>query len=152
MYYLFEMHDSDGNDNSITDVIVTASSKDQAFDVIARSIVPPYADSGLGDDDLAIYEYWKYYDGDGNEYPDGADIPEDNEGICYSSSFYFKSEHDTLDSAEKEHGYYHGGIVYLEDETETEDNRCDQCEASMINGVYCHETGCPNTLKVKIDG
>lgn len=20
---------------------------------------------------------------------------------------------------------------------------CDQCEALMINGVYCHETGCP---------
>lgn len=26
--------------------------------------------------------------------------------------------------------------------------RCDQCEACMINGVYCHETGCPNTNKV----
>lgn len=22
--------------------------------------------------------------------------------------------------------------------------RCDSCEALMINGVYCHETGCPN--------
>ena len=21
---------------------------------------------------------------------------------------------------------------------------CDQCEAAMINGVFCHETGCPN--------
>jgi hypothetical protein len=26
--------------------------------------------------------------------------------------------------------------------------RCDQCEAAMINGVFCHETGCPNTHKV----
>jgi hypothetical protein len=25
--------------------------------------------------------------------------------------------------------------------------RCDQCEALMINGVFCHETGCPNTKK-----
>jgi hypothetical protein len=24
-------------------------------------------------------------------------------------------------------------------------NRCDQCEALVINGVYCHETGCPNS-------
>lgn len=32
------------------------------------------------------------------------------------------------------------------------DARCDQCEAMMINGIYCHETGCPNTHKVKIDG
>ena len=23
--------------------------------------------------------------------------------------------------------------------------RCDQCEALMINGVFCHETGCPNS-------
>jgi hypothetical protein len=23
--------------------------------------------------------------------------------------------------------------------------RCDQCVALMINGVFCHETGCPNT-------
>lgn len=22
--------------------------------------------------------------------------------------------------------------------------RCNQCEAMMINGVFCHETGCPN--------
>jgi len=25
-----------------------------------------------------------------------------------------------------------------------EDHSCDQCVALMINGVYCHETGCPN--------
>lgn len=23
--------------------------------------------------------------------------------------------------------------------------RCNQCEAAMINGVFCHETGCPNS-------
>lgn len=32
------------------------------------------------------------------------------------------------------------------DETETF-TRCDQCVAAMINGVYCHETGCPNARK-----
>jgi hypothetical protein len=26
-------------------------------------------------------------------------------------------------------------------------NRCDSCEALMINGVYCHETGCPKAGK-----
>lgn len=25
---------------------------------------------------------------------------------------------------------------------------CNQCEALMINGVFCHETGCPNSRKV----
>ena len=29
---------------------------------------------------------------------------------------------------------------------------CDQCEAVMINGVFCHETGCPNSHKRYIDG
>ncbi len=24
---------------------------------------------------------------------------------------------------------------------------CDQCEAAMINGIFCHETGCPNQKK-----
>lgn len=23
--------------------------------------------------------------------------------------------------------------------------KCDQCAALRINGVFCHETGCPNT-------
>jgi hypothetical protein len=30
--------------------------------------------------------------------------------------------------------------------------RCNQCEALMINGVYCHETGCPNSGARYIDG
>jgi hypothetical protein len=25
--------------------------------------------------------------------------------------------------------------------------RCDQCQAAMINGVFCHEIGCPNSRK-----
>jgi hypothetical protein len=25
---------------------------------------------------------------------------------------------------------------------------CDQCQAAMINGVFCHETGCKNSRKV----
>ena len=25
--------------------------------------------------------------------------------------------------------------------------KCDQCTAAMINGVFCHETGCPNRHK-----
>jgi len=29
----------------------------------------------------------------------------------------------------------------------TANNQCDSCEALMINGVYCHESGCPNMWK-----
>ena len=25
--------------------------------------------------------------------------------------------------------------------------KCDECVAAMINGVFCHETGCPNQGK-----
>lgn len=31
--------------------------------------------------------------------------------------------------------------------TEKNARGCDQCEAAMINGVFCHETGCPNARK-----
>lgn len=33
------------------------------------------------------------------------------------------------------------------DDEGTETDRCDSCEAVMINGLYCHETGCPNTRR-----
>jgi hypothetical protein len=33
-----------------------------------------------------------------------------------------------------------------------EDNSCDQCNATMIQGVFTHERGCPNKDKVKLDG
>ena len=26
--------------------------------------------------------------------------------------------------------------------------KCNQCEATMINGVFCHEMGCPNSHKI----
>lgn len=29
---------------------------------------------------------------------------------------------------------------------------CDQCEALMIQGVFCHETGCPNESSRYEDG
>jgi len=32
----------------------------------------------------------------------------------------------------------------LEENEDSERTSCDQCEALMINGVFCHETGCPN--------
>jgi hypothetical protein len=30
--------------------------------------------------------------------------------------------------------------------------KCNQCEAAMINGVFCHELGCPNSRKTWVDG
>lgn len=28
--------------------------------------------------------------------------------------------------------------------------RCSQCEALVINGVACHEAGCPNSRRVEV--
>jgi len=28
--------------------------------------------------------------------------------------------------------------------------RCSQCEALVINGIACHETGCPNSRKREV--
>ena len=113
MYHLFELHNCDGNDNFITDVIVTAETKDAAFEAIDKSIELPFVDSGLGDDTLAIYEYWVYYGDDGNELSDNAEIEEGNEGTCYSASYYWQSSHDTLEAAEAECVRYHGGPEYF---------------------------------------
>ena len=30
--------------------------------------------------------------------------------------------------------------------------KCNQCEACMINGIFCHEQGCPNSNKEYING
>lgn len=47
----------------------------------------------------------------------------------------FTTEEDALAEAQENAG----------DDEGTETDRCDSCAALMINGVYCHETGCPNT-------
>ena len=26
--------------------------------------------------------------------------------------------------------------------------KCNQCDSATINGVFCHEAGCPNTNKI----
>lgn len=50
--------------------------------------------------------------------------------------------------------FHDGDVMVLAEKNEEQlvDMRCNRCEAAMINGVYCHETGCPNIGKEKIDG
>ena len=52
-------------------------------------------------------------------------------------------------------GYYFGSIEgdgsdfgFWADEEDDEDiatGKCNQCDSATINGVYCHEQGCPNS-------
>ena len=30
--------------------------------------------------------------------------------------------------------------------------KCDSCDSTTINGIYCHEAGCPNSKKVYLEG
>ena len=42
-------------------------------------------------------------------------------------------------------------VAYLVKEFEKKEPKsCDQCEPLMIQGVFCHETGCPNARKDKL--
>jgi hypothetical protein len=47
---------------------------------------------------------------------------------------------------------YDGAIVDAELDREEKRMHCDQCNACMINGIFCHETGCPNSKKKWEDG
>ena len=29
-------------------------------------------------------------------------------------------------------------------------SKCDSCDSATINGVYCHETGCPEAYKAEV--
>lgn len=58
--------------------------------------------------------------------------------INYESDIQCEHCHDDIDAA------------YLDDDDRlalraAETARCDQCAELMINGVRCHETGCPNS-------
>lgn len=119
MYHLFEQHDSDSNDNFITDVIVEAETVETAFEVIDSKIVKPYEDTGLGDDTLAIYEYVEEYENVTEEERENA-MTIDDIGRMISQSFYYQSSHETLEGAEAECATYHGGPIYLLAEVEVE--------------------------------
>ena len=87
-FYLFEHHTGDDNDNSISDVVVEATSKEEA-----QSILTTQNKTEGYDDDL------------GNEEVTGMKYEEDTP---YHSDFYFQSEHETLQDAESARAQYHG--------------------------------------------
>lgn len=106
-----------------------------------------YADSLQGewwyadDDTLTIY-----HGTFGNDHSPGASI--------YTHAEVYDNDQDYRDQvkeweAEPE---YIDREEYEDDEDEEEDASCNRCQAMMIQGIYCHELGCPNHGKVKIDG
>jgi hypothetical protein len=43
----------------------------------------------------------------------------------------------------------HRRLRLLSERREVAQMTCDQCQALYINGVFCHELGCPNSKKKK---
>lgn len=84
MFYHFERHDSDGNDNSITDVVVEASSQEEAEKILADSLEEWECDNGA--DELVFMK--------------------DVGDITYYKTFFFMGEHD--DIAQVNRSRYHG--------------------------------------------
>lgn len=70
--------------------------------------------------------------------PIGRIIETDTEWVN-AHAFYFVKDGSRLAFRPK-----HAVPSYLA-EPEPKRIRCNQCEALMINEVFCHETGCPNT-------
>lgn len=74
----------------------------------------------------------------------------DDEGDCLGSGWYWQSCFPGCLPDSEPMGPFETEKLALEDardgvEDDDEVGRCNQCEALMINGVFCHETGCPNT-------
>lgn len=73
--------------------------------------------------------------------------------IAYGQQQVDESRNDNDDGVDNFHSNH--------DEPEDDDDArfviacnqtCNQCVAVMVNNVYCHEHGCPNSRKVKMDG
>jgi hypothetical protein len=88
----------------------------------------------------------------------------DDEGDCLGTGWYWQSclpgclpdsePMGPFDTYEQALADAREGIEDENEDGEEEGERfrCDQCEALMINGVFCHETGCPNINAKYIDG
>lgn len=78
----------------------------------------------------------------------GFEVEEDDEENCHpSGEFYcelWEEAENFLDDFAP-HGYYFGQNENGDSGVWSVEN-CDQCDATFINGVFCHEYNCPNSL------
>lgn len=89
MFYHFERHDSDGNDNSIVDVVVEASSLEEAEEILEDGLEGWECDKGC--DELVFMK----------------DVGENT----YYKTLFLRGEHEELSQIER--ARYHGYEEYL---------------------------------------
>lgn len=83
-------------------------------------------------------------------------LTQDGSTVCPDCA----NEEDTSDPATDAGINWEDASMYCDDcgkriesaYAEEERVHCDQCQMLSINGVACHETGCPNSRKVWTDG
>ncbi len=116
-----------------------------------------YCDSLAGewyycdDDALVIYSgtFGNYNSPGASHYMSAEVYDRDGEGrAAYEKDKAgWESQDEYLPSEDEEEGFWED-----EEDEEYVDHSCNQCQALMINGMYCHEIGCHNQGKVKVDG
>ena len=108
--------------------------------------------------DVEVFEVWTDKLGrQHNSFMDENQSESGNDSLC-SDGFYwwsclpgcmpdsdplgpFATEAEALADAQE-------NAVEDDDSDDSPDASCDSCSATMIQGVYCHETGCPNARRV----
>ena len=115
-----------------------------------RIYVPYFYDqwgNGCASEDFGNIAFFVIDEGERITFPEldglyGIALEESEQGFVYATIYHTKDKYDTALAKVEE----------SDPEGEPERIRCDQCEALMINGVFCHETGCLNTRAKYIDG
>lgn len=98
MFYRFECHEGDDNDNSISEVIVKASSLENAFDCLARHRMPMEADVTWNEDSLYGLSW---------ESTDDEEYDDEHGGIPRHCDYYYQEVYDTREEANDGIAWYH---------------------------------------------
>lgn len=102
-------------------------------------------DDSFGDVDEFGSYYWqaghRYYETGNEGFVTEIDVDE-----FERARFYY--EQDCAREMERDEALAQAEAL-LASALEEDQGRCDSCEACMINGVRCHETGCPVPRKIE---
>jgi hypothetical protein len=108
MYYHFEQHDSDGNDNSITDIMIEADSKEEAEVIIEKEMkVNGFVDDNSDTDMMSFQKDIDTCDSASNDFcDDDCESCEYHNFYTYFKTFYYQGEYEKLSDFKRSN--YHG--------------------------------------------
>lgn len=100
MFYFFEHHTGDSNDNSISDVAIEAASQDAAFALIDEWETADGYEQDNSDTDVVYYSQYE-------------DTEDEDDPIMYHSDWYLTGEYQIVEECERvnHEQYYHGDLI-----------------------------------------